>query len=86
MADPLPLEHNVPELDDSAFLEHSYLTYIIPYGTDADIAEVVKAAIAEEKPLEELESRSWLFFGMGFSCPGATLKFSVSQYSFIDVR
>lgn len=67
MADPSPLEHDVPEVDDSAFLEHSYLTYIIPYGTDADIGEVVKAAIAEKKPLEELESRTWLFFGMGSS-------------------
>lgn len=67
MAEFSPLEDNVPELDDSAFLEHSYLTYIIPYGTDADIGEVVKTAIAEKKPLEKLESRSWLFFGMGSS-------------------
>lgn len=67
MAGPSPLEHDGPEVNDSAFLEHSYLTYIIPYDTDADIGEVVKAAIAEKKPLEELESRTWLFFGMGSS-------------------
>lgn len=67
MADPSPLGHSVPEVDDSAFLEHSYLTYILPYGTDIDISEVVKGAIAQKKPLEELESRTWLFFGMASS-------------------
>lgn len=65
MADPSLLEPNVPEVDDAAFLEQAYLTYLIPYGTNVDIGEVVKAAISEKKPLEELESRTWLFFGMG---------------------
>lgn len=70
MADPLPLDHATPELDDSAFLEHAYLTYIIPSSTNSNIGEVVKAAIAENKPLEELESRTWLFFGMvAFALP-----------------
>lgn len=64
MADPSPLEHDVPEVDDSAFLEHAYLTYIIPYDTSADVGELVKAAIAQKKSLEGLESRTWLFFGM----------------------
>lgn len=73
MADPSPsLEHDVPnEADASAFLAHAYLTYILPYDTDVDIGEVVKAAIADKKPLEELESRTWLFFGMAILRPGA---------------
>jgi hypothetical protein len=49
--------------DDAAFLEQSFLTYTVPFSTDFNIEEKVRAAIAKGQPLEELENRPWLFFG-----------------------
>lgn len=64
MAVPSQLEAGTSEAGDSAFLEHSYLTYIIPHDTEIDITQYIQTAVAEKKVLEELESRTWLFFGM----------------------
>lgn len=61
MAVPSELEDTAP---DTLFLEQSYLTYVIPYGTNVDIKETIEGAIAQKKPLEDIETRSWLFFGM----------------------
>ncbi|ROW11089.1 hypothetical protein VMCG_00972 [Cytospora schulzeri] len=47
---------------DSAFLDHSYLTYTIPFGTGVNIEEEIKNAIEKKQPLEEIETRPWLFF------------------------
>lgn len=51
------------EAGDSAFLEQAYLTYIIPFGTDVDIKDELQNVISKQQPLEDIESRSWLFFG-----------------------
>lgn len=71
---------------DSAFLDRSYLTYTIPFGSGVDIEKEIKNAIGGKKQLEEIETRPWLFFGKD-TCvlllPGSS---SVSQYSFIDAR
>lgn len=64
MAVPSQPEDATPDAGDTAFLEQSHLTYVIPYGTDVDIKEEVENAIAREKALEDIETRSWLFFGM----------------------
>lgn len=50
---------------DSRFLDQAYLTYVILFGTDVDIKEEIASALAKKQPLEEIESRSWLFFGRG---------------------
>lgn len=85
MAVPSQLEDSTPDAGDTAFLEQAHLTYVIPHGTDLNIKEEIEHALAHQKPLEDIETRSWLFFGM-FPCnlhsPGAF----VSQYSFIDAR
>lgn len=51
------------EAGDAAFLDQAYLTYIIPFGTDVDIEAEVRNAKSRQMPLEDIESRSWLFFG-----------------------
>ncbi|CAN8098793.1 unnamed protein product [Discula destructiva] len=62
MAVPSQVEDGTLEAGDSAFLEQSYLTYIIPHGTDVDIKSELENTIAEKKPFEEIDTRSWLFF------------------------
>lgn len=57
------LEEPVPEAGDNAFLEHAHLTYIIPSATDVDIKAEVEQAVAQSSPLEDVDTRSWLFFG-----------------------
>lgn len=69
MAVPSQLEDAVPDAGDTAFLEQSHLTYVINYGTDVDIKETIESAIAQGKPLEDIETRSWLFFGMHLCTP-----------------
>lgn len=86
MEDPDQIEDVALEAGDSVFLEHSYFTYTVPFGTGVDAEEVVKNAIAEKQPLEDIEARPWLFFGTDASVvvlPGSS---SVSQYLFIDAR
>lgn len=63
MAEANELEDQVFEPGDSTFLDHSYLTYTIPFGTGVDIEEEIKNAVAKKQPLEEIETRPWLFFG-----------------------
>ena len=53
--------------EDTAFLEQSFLTYTVPFRTDINIEEEVRAAIAKGQPLEDLENRPWLFFGEDLS-------------------
>lgn len=72
--------------DDTTFLDQSFLTYTIPFRTDLNIGEEVRAAIAKGQPLEDLENRPWLFFGEDFSQPIFPRSSSVSQCSFVDVR
>lgn len=72
--------------EDTAFLEQSFLTYTVPFRTDINIEEEVRAAIAKGQPLEDLENRPWLFFGEDLSQPILPRSSSVSQYSFVDVR
>ncbi|KAK7744201.1 hypothetical protein SLS53_003722 [Cytospora paraplurivora] len=62
MAVPNQLEEIVPEAGDSAFLEHSYLTYTVPFGTGVDIEKLIKNVVANKQSLGELEARPWLFF------------------------
>lgn len=86
MAVPNQLEDVSETGGDPAFLDHSYLTYTIPFGTGVDIEEEIKNAIEKKQPLEEIETRPWLFFGKGpyvLLLPGSS---PVSQYSFIDAR
>lgn len=61
MAVPSRLEDTAP---DTLFLEQSHLTYVIPYGTNVDVKEIIEGAISRKKPLEDIETRTWLFFGM----------------------
>lgn len=74
MAVPSQLEDTASDTRDTVFLEQSHLTYVIPYGTNVDIKEIIEGAISQKKPLEDTETRTWLFFGM-HSCylfsPGA---------------
>lgn len=49
--------------EDTAFLEQSFLAYTVPFRTDINIEEEIRAAIAKGQPLEDLENRPWLFFG-----------------------
>lgn len=49
--------------EDTAFLEQSFLTYTVPFKTDINIEEEVRAAISRGQPLEDFENRPWLFFG-----------------------
>lgn len=62
MADPNQLEDVSETGGDPAFLDHSYLTYTIPFGSGVDIEEEIKNAIEKKQPLEEIETRPWLFF------------------------
>jgi hypothetical protein len=55
--------------EDDAFLEQSFLTYTVPFRTDLNIEEEVRAAIAKGQPLEDMENRPWLFFGEDLSQP-----------------
>lgn len=75
MAVPSYFDDAAPEAGDTAFLQQSYLTYIIPFGTDVDIKAEVENAITQKKPIEDIETRPFLFFGMhlGHICysPGA---------------
>lgn len=91
MAVPSQLEGTAAEAGDDTFLDWAHLTYIIPYGTEVDIKAEVANALAQKKPLEEIDSRPWLFFGTHCSCPVPQVTYSpwsscVSQYSFIDAR
>lgn len=89
MAVPSQLEGTAPEAKDEAFLDRAHLTYIIPYGTEVDIKVEVENALAQKKPLEEIDSRPWLFFGMHRFYPVPQLlpmSSRVSQYSFVDAR
>lgn len=63
MAVPSQPEDTASEAGDAAFLEQSELTYIIPFGTDVDVKETIQRAIFKKQPLEEIDSRTWLFFG-----------------------
>lgn len=63
MAVPNQVEDVVSEAGDSAFLEHSYLTYTVPFGTGVDIEELIKDVVANKQSLEDIEARPWLFFG-----------------------
>lgn len=86
MAVPSQLEDAAPDAGDTAFLEQSHLTYVVPYKTGVDIKEEIEDAIAQKKPLEDIETRSWLFFGMHSRNPLLPESSRVSQYSFIDAR
>lgn len=89
MAVPFQPPGSAPEAGDDAFLDQAHLTYIIPYGTEVDIKAEVENALAQKKPLEEIDSRPWLFFGMHCFYPVPQLlpmSSRVSQYSFIDAR
>lgn len=61
--------------EDTAFLEQSFLTYTVPFRTDINIEEEVRAAISKGQPLEDLENRPWLFFGEDLSQPILPPKF-----------
>lgn len=58
-----------PGEEDRAFLEESFLTYTVPFRTDINIEEEVRAAVAKGQPLEDLANRPWLFFGENLSPP-----------------
>lgn len=76
MAVPSEAEDIPPNAVDSGFLEQAYLTYIIPFGTDVDIREEIAKAVSQKQPLEEIESRAWLFFGKDSCSNAIPLKFS----------
>lgn len=76
MAVPSQIEDVPLEVRDSAFLEQAHLTYIIPFETDFKIKEEITYAISKKQPLEEIESRSWLFFGKDPCSSAVPLKFS----------
>lgn len=76
MAVPSQLEDVPLDAGDSAFLEQAYLTYIIPFGTDVNIEEEIQNAVSNKHTLEDIESRSWLFFGKDPSSRAIPLKFS----------
>ncbi|KUI60420.1 hypothetical protein VP1G_07623 [Cytospora mali] len=61
MAVPNKLE-DVSETGDSSFLDNSYFTYTIPFGTGVNIEEEIKNAVTRKQQIEEIESRPWLFF------------------------
>lgn len=67
MAVPSQFE-DAPEAGDAAFLEQAHLTYLIPSGTDVDIKADIENAIAQKKPLGDIDTRSFLFFGMHQLC------------------
>lgn len=69
MAVPSQPEDAAPDAGDTVFLEQSHLTYVVPYGTNVDIKETIQSAISQKKPLEDIETRSWLFFGMHLCYP-----------------
>lgn len=76
MAVPSQVQDIPLEAGDSAFLEQAYLTYLIPFGTDVNIEEEIANAVLKKQPLEEIESRSWLFFGKDPCSSAVPLKFS----------
>lgn len=76
MAVPSPAQDTPLEAGDSTFLEQAYLTYVIPLGTDVNIKEEITNAVSKKQPLEEIESRSWLFFGKTSCSSAGPLKFS----------
>lgn len=79
MAVPSQLEDTALEAADAGFLQQSELTYIIPSGTEVDVKEEIERAISKKQPLEEIESRTWLFFGKEppyLALPYTPLKFS----------
>lgn len=62
MAVPDSREASDPSLD---FLEHSYLTYIIPFETDLNLEQALSSGRDSNKPLfDAIDQREWLFFGM----------------------
>lgn len=56
--------HGAPD----AFLEHSYLTYIIPFATNFDPKEALQQGTGSlETKIANVEQRDQLFFGMRFA-------------------
>lgn len=49
---------------DHSFLDKSYLTYLVPSATDLQVDEAFKTDGAGKSPIDGLEQREWLFFGM----------------------
>lgn len=75
----VPTEEVAPERADGDLLEKSFLSYLIPALTDIDIEDQIKRNLSQKSPLDEIESREWLFFGRHYRPLYST---SVSQYSF----
>lgn len=66
------------------FLEHSYLTYIIPFATNFDPEQDLRRTKpSKTSPIDSIEKRESLFFGKSLSPCNCTL---VLHRSFVDRR